>query len=113
MNILHKIMLASYYDDRVKDKTPEDAILRSRAWMGLLFMFWSFCVELGIKKIFNTDFGPLNMVLSLSLKDKLLRNIITGIIFFLPPFFFSKSKEEFEELYNSDFLDYTKTWIYV
>ena len=113
MNILHKIMLASYYDDRVKDKTPEDAILRSKAWMGLLFMWWSLCIELGIRKVFNANFGLLSLVVSLNIKEVLLRNLLLVIIFFSLPFYFSKSKEEFEELYNSNFLDYTKTWMYV
>ena len=103
MNILHKIMLASYYDDRVKDKTPEDAILRSKAWMGLLFMCWSLCIELGIRKVFNTNFGLLSLVVSLNIKEVLLRNLLIAIIFFSLPFYFSKSKEEFEELYDSNF----------
>jgi hypothetical protein len=108
MNILQKIMLASYYKDRSKNKTPAYATFSSKVWMSAIFMSWLLLFSIAIGRIYSIDYSTFQYP-----NKDFIELLLLVIITYLPSHFISKSKEDLEDLYNADALDYTQTWKYV
>jgi hypothetical protein len=108
MNILDKIMLASYYEDRLRDKTSDYAAFACKIWMSVVFMSWLLLISIAIGRIYNIDYSMIQ-----SQEYDFIIVLILYIIAYLFSHYISKSKEDLEDLYNADALDYTQTWKYV